>query len=133
MTFAFLAAGIANVVLSVILARPWGLVGVAVGTAIPNVVFAIYVLIVACRELGVGVLRFLRYVVPRAALGAVPPLVLLIWFKVGMDVQNLMGLALAGIAMLAVYAAIWILFVYRDDPYVDLTPLFIRLRAGGRA
>jgi len=58
---------------------------------------------------------------------------LLIWFKVGMDVQNLMGLALAGLAMLAVYAAIWILFVYRDDPYVDLTPLFIRLRAGGRA
>jgi O-antigen/teichoic acid export membrane protein len=132
-TLAFLAAGIANLVLSMIMARPWGLAGVAMGTAIPNVVFAVYVLNVACRELEVGVPRFFRYVVPRAALGAVAPLALLIWLKVGMDVQNLLGLALAGIAMLAVYAATWILFVYRDDPYVDLTPLFIRLRAWGRA
>jgi len=58
---------------------------------------------------------------------------LLIWLKVGMDVQNLSGLALAGLAMLALYAAIWILFVYRDDPYVDLTPHLIRLRPWGRA
>jgi len=132
-TFAFLAAGIANLVLSMILVRPWGLVGVALGTAIPNVVFAVYVLMIACRELGVGVLRFIRYVVPRAAVGAVAPLALLIWLKVGMDVQNLSGLALAGLAMLALYAAIWILFVYRDDPYVDLTPHLIRLRPWGRA
>jgi O-antigen/teichoic acid export membrane protein len=132
-TLGFLGAGIANLVLSMALARPFGLVGVAMGTAIPNVVFAIFALVVACRELGVSVLRFLRYVVPRAALGAIPPLALLIWFKVGMDVQNLVGLALAGIAMLAVYGVIWILFVYRDDPYVDLTPLLVRLRAWGRA
>jgi len=132
-TFAFLAAGIANLLLSIILARPWGLVGVALGTAIPNVVFAAYVVVVACRELGVSVPRYLGYVVPRAALGAVPPLALLIWFKVGMHVQNLVGLAAAGIAMFAVYGLIWILFVYRDDPYVDLTPLLVRLRAWGRA
>jgi O-antigen/teichoic acid export membrane protein len=132
-TLAFLAAGVANVVLSVIMARPWGLAGVALGTAIPNVVFSVFVLTVACRELGVGVLRFVRYVVLRAALGAVPPLALLIWFKFGMDVQNLGGLALAGIAMLAMYGVTWVLFVYRDDPYVDLAPLLIRLRAWGRA
>ena len=132
-TFGFLATGIANLAISMALARPWGLVGVAIGTAIPNVVFAVFVLIIACRELGVGVPRFLHYVVPRAALGAVPPLALLIWFKVGIDVQNLVGLAAAGVAMLALYAVTWILFVYRDDPYVDLTPLLVRLRAWGRA
>jgi O-antigen/teichoic acid export membrane protein len=132
-TFAFLAAGIANLVLSIILARRWGLPGVAIGTAIPNVVFAIYALFVACRELGVSVARFVQYVVPRAALGALPPLALLIWFKVGMDVHNLPGLTVAGIAMLAVYGVTWILFVYRDDPYVDLTPLLVRLRVWGRA
>jgi O-antigen/teichoic acid export membrane protein len=132
-TFAFLAAGIANLLLSMMLVRPWGLVGVALGTAIPNVVFAAYVVVVACRELGVSVPRYLGYVVPRAALGALPPLALLIWFKVGMQVQNLVGLAAAGIAMFAVYSVIWILFVYRDDPYVDLTPLLVRLRAWGRA
>ena len=132
-TVGFLAAGIANLVLSMILARRWGLTGVAIGTAIPNVVFAIYALFVACRELGVGVLRFVHYVVPRAALGALPPLALAMSFKLGMHVQNLPGLTVAGIAMLAVSGVTWILFVYRDDPYVDLTPLLVRLRAWGRA
>jgi len=133
-TLACLGAGISNLVLSMILARPWGLAGVAVGTAIPNIVFSVYVLLVTCRELGVGFLQFLNYVVPRAALGAVPSLALLIWFKVGMDVQNLVGLVIAGMAMLALYAVTWILFVYRDDPYVDLTPVLVRLRAAwGRA
>ena len=132
-TFGFLATGIVNLLLSMMLARPMGLVGVALGTAIPNVVFSCFVLTVACRELGVGVLRFLHYVVPRAALGAVPPLALLIWFKVGMDVQNLVGLAAAGMAMLVLYAVTWVLFVYRDDPYVDLMPLLVRLCAWGRA
>jgi uncharacterized iron-regulated membrane protein len=50
-----------------------------------------------------------------------------------MDVHNLPGLTVAGIAMLAVYGVTWILFVYRDDPYVDLTPLLVRLRVWGRA
>jgi hypothetical protein len=71
--------------------------------------------------------------VPRAALGAIPPLALLIWFKVGMDVQNLVGLAAAGVATVVLYVLTWVLFVYRNDPYVDLTPLFVRLRAWGRA
>ena len=49
----FLLAGVLNVVLSVALARPLGLAGVALGTAIPNVLFAAAVLVMACRELGV--------------------------------------------------------------------------------
>jgi O-antigen/teichoic acid export membrane protein len=132
-TFAFITAGVVNLLLSIGLARPLGLVGVALGTAIPNMVFAGFVLVVACRELEVGVLTCLRYVVPRAALGAIPPLALLIWFKVGMDVQNLVGLAAAGVAMVVLYALTWVLFVYRNDPYIDLTPLLVRLRAWGRA
>jgi O-antigen/teichoic acid export membrane protein len=132
-TLAFIGAGIANLVLSILLARPLGLIGVALGTAIPNVVFAVVVLIVACRELGVSVMRCLRYVVPRAALGALPPLALLTWFKVGMNVHDVVGLAAAGVATLLLYAVTWVLFVYRDDPYVDLTSLLVRLRAWGRA
>ena len=122
-TFAFLAAGVMNLVLSVILARPFGLAGVALGTAIPNVLFAAVVLTIACRELEIGVVTYLRYVVPRATLGAVPPLVLLMWFRVGVKVQNLAGFAGAGVAMLALFGLTWILFVYRDDPYVRLPRL----------
>ena len=122
-TFAFLAAGVMNLVLSLLFARPLGLAGVALGTAIPNVLFAAVVLTIACRELEIGVVSYLRYVVPRATLGTIPPLALLLWFRVGVDVQNLAGFALAGVAMLALFGLMWILFVYRDDPYVRLPRL----------
>src|SRR5437660_7395787 len=71
-TIGFLVAGVLNLGLSIFLVRPFGLGGVALGTAIPNVLFAAMVFIQACRELDVSVAQFLRYVVPRAVLGAVP-------------------------------------------------------------
>lgn len=132
-TIAFIAAGLLNLVLSILFARPLGLAGVALGTAIPNVLFAATVLVVACRELEISVMSYLRYVVPRATIGAIPPLVLLLWFRVGVDVHNLGGLVVAGVAMLTLFALTWVLFVYRDDPYVDLTPHLSRLRVWSRA
>jgi len=89
----------------------------------PNVLFAGVVLAIACRELEIGVATYLRYVVPRATLGTIPPLALLMWFRVGVDVQNLTGLIVAGVAMLGLFGLTWILFVYRDDPYVRLPRL----------
>ena len=74
----------------------------------------------ATHAIVIGVGHYLRYVVPRATLGAIPPLALLMWFRVGVDVQNLAGLAVAGVTMLALFGLTWILFVYRDDPYVRL-------------
>ncbi len=50
-TLVFLATGLLNLVLSIALARPLGLAGVALGTAIPNVLFAVVILIIACRAL----------------------------------------------------------------------------------
>jgi len=132
-TLAFLAAGILNLILSIALARPMGLAGVAVGTAIPNLMFAGVVLVAACRELEIGVVPYLRYVVPRAAAGALPSLAVLVWFKLGMQVQNLVGFAIAGAAMTTVFALTWVLFVYRGDPYVNLTPNIARLRGWSRA
>jgi O-antigen/teichoic acid export membrane protein len=132
-TIAFILAGLANLGLSIALARPLGLAGVALGTAIPNVLFAAVVLVVACRELRIGVTKYLRYVVPRAALGAIPPLALLLWFKFGADVQNLAGLAVAGSAMVVLFGLTWIFFVYRHDPYVDMRPQLVRLRTWARA
>jgi O-antigen/teichoic acid export membrane protein len=132
-TIAFLIAGILNLVLSILFARPLGLAGVALGTAIPNLLFAAAVLVMACRELEISVSSYLRYVVPRPTLGAVPLFLLLMWFRVGIDVQTLAGLVLAGVAMLAMFGVTWVLFVYRDDPYLDLMPHLVRLRAWSRA
>jgi O-antigen/teichoic acid export membrane protein len=132
-TIAFIGAGLLNLGLSVLLVGPFGLPGVAVGTAIPNVLFAVVVLAVACHELEITVARYLRYVVPRAALGALPPLALLMWFKLGLHVQNIVGLAAAGCAMVLLFGMTWIFFVYRDDPYVDLTPHLVRFYGWSRA
>jgi O-antigen/teichoic acid export membrane protein len=127
-TIAFLVAGVLNVVISVALARPLGLAGVALGTAIPNVLFAVAVLVLACRELGIGLSQYTRYVVPRAVIGAVPVLALLLWFKFGLQVQDMTGLVASGSAMVVLFAVTWIFYVYRDDPLVDLRSHLGRFR-----
>jgi O-antigen/teichoic acid export membrane protein len=132
-TIAFVVAGLANLVLSMALARPLGLAGVAAGTAIPNVAFAAVVLSVACRELEVPIPTYLRYVVPRALAGAIPPLVLLLWIKLRVGVENLGGFIAAGSAMVAVFGLVWVFFVYRHDPYVEIAPRLVRPRAWSRA
>jgi O-antigen/teichoic acid export membrane protein len=132
-TFAFVASGFANLALSVFLARDYGLAGVALGTAIPNILFSLFVLMIACRELDVSVSRYVQYVVPRAAVGAFPVVALLLWFKLSVQVQTLADLALAGSAVVALFALTWIFFVYRDDPYVDLRGHVVRLRQWSRA
>ena len=132
-TIGFLVAGLINLGLSVVLARPLGLAGVAIGTAIPNVLFAALVLVHACRELQTPVAGYLRYVVPRATLGALPVLALLFWFKLGLDVRSLGGLASAGVAMVLLFGLTWVFFVYRNDPYVDLRARLPLLRAWSRA
>jgi hypothetical protein len=95
------------------------------------VLFAAVVLVVASRARDQrGDLSPLR----GAACGARwirQPLALL-RFKVGADVQNLAGLVRRA-AMLVLFGLTWIFFVYRDDPYVDLGPQLVRLRAWGRA
>ena len=132
-TVGFLVAGLVNLGLSILLVRPLGLAGVALGTAIPNVLFAGLVLWQACRELDTPLLGCVRYVFARAVLGGIPGLALLLWFKLGLDVHGLTELAGAGLAMIAVVALTWALFVYRNDPYIDLRARLPLLKAWSRA
>jgi O-antigen/teichoic acid export membrane protein len=132
-TLGFLGAGLLNLGLSILLVRPLGLVGVALGTAIPNVLFALLVFWQACRELDTPVAAYLRYVFPRAMLGSLPALALLLWFKVGLEVRSLAGIAGAGLAMMALCAVIAVWFVYRNDPYINLRAYLPQWRAWGGA
>jgi O-antigen/teichoic acid export membrane protein len=131
-TVGFLVAGVLNLGLSIALVKPLGLAGVALGTAIPNVLFAGMVFIHACRELDVSLGKFLAYVFPRALLGSVPVLALLLWFKIGLDVRTLAELAAAGIGMSLLFIVTWVVFVYRNDPYVDVRAWLPRLRVWRR-
>jgi len=130
---AFLIAGLANVTLGALLARPFGLVGIALGTAIPNAIFALVVLVVACREVQVPLGRWAKYVLPRAMLGAVPALGVLLWFRLSLQVRSLPGLIAAAVAMAVVFAFTWVWFVYRGDPYVNLRAQLPTVRAWVRA
>src|SRR5438105_5622984 len=132
-TVGFLVAGLVNLGLSILLVHPLGLAGVALGTAIPNVLFAGLVLWQACRELETPFLGCLRYIFVRAVVGGIPVLALLLWLQVGLDVRSLSGLAMAGLAMTALVGLMWAFFVYRHDPYVDLRARLPLIRAWSRA
>src|SRR5262245_22580489 len=131
-TIASLVAGVLNVGLSVLLVGPMGLTGVALGTAIPNVLFALVVLAGACRELKTPLTDYVRYVVVRLAVGTIPVLALLLWFRVGLGVHTIAGLVAAGVAMVFLFGITCGLLVYRDDPHVDLRGRLAKLR-GWRA
>jgi O-antigen/teichoic acid export membrane protein len=125
---AFLVTGVANVLLSIALVEPLGLAGVALGTAIPNVAFALVVLTLACRELRISPFEYVRYVVPKVALGALPVVAFLGWCRLTLDVTSFAGLAAAGSAMLLLFGLTAVFFIYRHDPYVDLRARFGRAR-----
>ena len=69
----------------------------------------------------------------RAALGSLPILALLLWFRLGLHVETITGLIAAGSAMALLSGVTWVFFVYRDDPYVNLRTQLIRFRAWSRA
>src|SRR5205809_5985584 len=115
-TIGFLVTGIVNLVLSIALVGSMGLAGVALGTAIPNVLFAAVVFVQACHEMKVPIGTFFRYVVPRAVLGGVPAFALLLWLKLELDIRSLLAIAIAGAAMTIVFVATLVFFVYHNDP-----------------
>lgn len=122
-TIAFLVASVLNLWVSIALVRPLGLNGVAVGTAIPNVAFAGYVLFVTCRALEVPLGRYLRYVTARVIPGSIPLVGVLLWFRYGLDVKGFPGLFAGGVASLLIFGAVWVGYVYRNDEYVSLDGL----------
>jgi O-antigen/teichoic acid export membrane protein len=129
---ALLVMGLLNLGLSIALIGPLGLVGVALGTAVPNVLFAGFVLVAACGELEVSLGEYLRHVLGRALPGMALPVLFLVLLKFGPGVSGLLGVLGSGLGFTALFAACWILFVYRGDPHVDLyAKIASRLRGGG--
>jgi O-antigen/teichoic acid export membrane protein len=117
---ALLIMGAVNVAISIALVPTLGIFGVALGTAIPNVLFAVALMLFVCHELSVKVGTYLAYVGGRAVLGALPVAGLGLWLKYGLEVSGLVPLLLSGVSMVLVFAVTWVLFVYRGDPYLDL-------------
>lgn len=129
-----LAMGIVNVVVSLALVRDLGIMGVALGTALPNVLFAFYVLVLACRELAIPIGEYARYVGVRATLGAAVVIGALWAFRAGVGLDSLPKLVGAGSLSVGLFVLVWLAFVYRRDQHLDVGPFLARfgLRSGGR-
>lgn len=126
-TIAFLIASVFNLGISIALIGPMGLNGVAWGTAIPNAIFAVYVLVLACGALELRLTGYLEYVVARALLGATPVLALLLWLRYGVKVEGLLELFVSGVLTVLVFGLVWIFFVYRRDRYVRIEEVLRRI------
>jgi hypothetical protein len=126
---AFLMSGILSVGIGLALVRPLGLIGVALGIAVADVSFAIYVLALVCKEVGVSWRHYVRYVAGKAAIGALPVLALLWILERNLRLQGWVPVILAGVASTALFAVIWVAFVYRNDPYIDAAGRLRRLLA----
>jgi O-antigen/teichoic acid export membrane protein len=126
----FLFLAFVNLGLSVFLvSQGYGITGVAFGTAIPQVLFAIYLLAVTCTELQMSPFSWIKYVGGRSIIGALPVVAFLLWIESYAEFRGLAELTFAGVAMMILFAGIWVFYVYRKDPHLDIqAELASRLR-----
>ncbi len=118
--FGLLAMGLCNLLLSMLLIRDLGLMGVALGTAIPNVVFGYLIVRMACQELGQGLFEYLRYGAGRSLVGMLPGLGLLSGIKLYLEPRGYPLLVASGIGYVLLFGVTQVFFVYRGDRHLDL-------------
>ncbi|MED5329989.1 MAG: polysaccharide biosynthesis C-terminal domain-containing protein, partial [Planctomycetota bacterium] len=123
---ALLLMGILNVGISLALIEKHGLMGVALGTAIPNALFAAAVFVMACREVQLPVIKVLSHTLGRSTLGALPVLGLLLWIERYWTPTDVPSLLLSGLATLGLFGIVWVGFVYRNDPHINLSTILTR-------
>ena len=99
-----LGNGIANLVLSLMLARPFGLIGIALGTLIPMTIESFGVVqLYAARTIGISLGETLRQVYGPALLPLLPTVLVLVAFRETLAITSLLTLSgVAGIGV-AVY------------------------------
>ncbi len=130
--FARVALGeaVVNLALSVALVGPLGIEGVALGTAIPNVVVNGALALYICRGLGVGLATYLRrsFLAPCAAavlLGAG-------WLAAGRQLEPASWASLAAVAVLGAGAYLAVALLVECGPRALLDRLRLSPARGGR-
>jgi O-antigen/teichoic acid export membrane protein len=114
--FVSLGEAVANLVLSVMLVRRLGMLGVAVGTAIPIALANLLVLLpAACRQVGVPVRTFIRLVVTAPAIGAVPAIVVCALLRSSYPPVSLPAILGEGVIVGGVYLSVVCAFGFDRD------------------
>jgi O-antigen/teichoic acid export membrane protein len=110
-----LSMALVNVALSLLLIRPYGLIGQAVGTFVPVAAISIFVLWpAACRRVQVSVATAFRDAVWPALWPVVAPVALLVSIHDALPVR-LYAVAAAGMAAFASYLVIYLAFAVKAD------------------
>ncbi len=117
--YGLLAMGLCNLALSLVLVQHFGIYGVAAGTAIPNIVFALLFMYLACKHLEISLDDYLKYSVQRSIFGALPGLGFLALMKYQVGVEGWLLVLASGVAYTAIFIACQLFFVYKDDAYTD--------------
>jgi O-antigen/teichoic acid export membrane protein len=95
--FTALTEAAVNLTLSLILVRRYGLVGVAIGTAVPIVVGNLAVMLpAACRRVGLGVEAFIRAVATPAFIGSVPAVAVCVTLRQTLAADSLLSVVVQG-------------------------------------
>lgn len=117
---AYIAMGVLNLAISVPLVLNFGIVGAAIGTAIPNVLFAALVFQLACRETRVPVRKYLSYAALKPLVGIVPVIGWLSLCRFVFHAEGFIGLLYSGVITVGLFAVVFVAFVFRNDPYSDV-------------
>lgn len=117
---ASLISGLVNLGISIALVGPFGLVGVALGTAIPTGLLGILLMVLATREIGASLWRYLGYIYLRNIIGAVPSVAFLLWCKYTFEPSTFLSLFGIGGAMLIIFGLTQLVIVYTRDPHLDV-------------
>ncbi len=114
--FAALGEALANLGLSVVLVRRFGLLGVAVGTAVPVFVANLFVLApAACRQLEVGIADFVREVAVAPLIGALAAAAAGAALRDALPPQSIAAVIAEGALVGALYlTAVWTIGFTRD-------------------
>jgi O-antigen/teichoic acid export membrane protein len=111
LAFVALSEAVVNLVLSLILVRHYGILGVAIGTAVPVITANLAILLpAACRQVRIGLGEFLRAVATAPLVGATIAAVAGVLLRSAFPPQSIFGVIAEGAAIAAVYfAAVWLL------------------------
>lgn len=108
-----LLEGMANLLLSAVLARPLGITGVALGTAIPLLCTSLFFLPThACRRLSVRLGDFLRDSYGLALALCVPLIAMLLLIRHQFPVHTALGVSAQSVALTVFYYGMWATVVW---------------------
>jgi O-antigen/teichoic acid export membrane protein len=115
--FTSLGEALANLALSVVLVRYFGLLGVAIGTGVPVAVANLFILLpAACRQSGMGVAEFLGLVGTAPLAGAIPAVATALALRMILPPPSVSAVVAEGAVVEFVYLAT--VFVFGLDPAV---------------